>query len=490
MDIQISIHGRQDLTGQIYRQLRAAVVEGRLAGGVRLPSSRDLALQLGVSRRTTLEVFERLQGEGFLESRRGHGTFVAGTMQRTAATRAEVRPSRGSGRGIAPSAFWARLPDTLSMPRHRPPMAFDFLGGVTDKALFPFDAWRRCMGHALRAQARERAGYKDPGGDQSLRLAISRYVAFSRAVACNWSDVVVTQGAQQALDLLARVLISPGDIVAMEEPGYPPARVAFAAAGARIVPVPVDRNGIDTARLPDKAKLVYVTPSHQFPLGGSMSLERRLDLLSWAQRHRVAIVEDDYDSEFRYTGRPMESLASLDCDGLVAYVGTFSKTLFPELRIGYVIAPETLQPALLKAKQTVDWHTCSLTQAALGRFMLDGDFARHLRRMHKTYAERRGVLLRHFEGPLARWFEVEPSAAGIHMAAMLRRRLSETRVVEAAAVGGIALYGLAPFHAERPERAGLLFGYGALNASAIDMALRALADILPTIEPKRRRAGG
>jgi GntR family transcriptional regulator / MocR family aminotransferase len=401
MDIQLSIHGRQDLAGQLYRQLRAAIVEGRLAGGARLPSTRDLAEQLGVSRKTTLEVFERLQGEGFLLSRTGLGTFVADGLQRAPAASPDFGFVSSASFGPAPNAFWAGIPDMLSMPARQIRPKFDFLGGVTDKKRFPFDIWRRCINHALRMQARDRGDYKDPGGDQSLRLAIARYVSFNRAVNCNWTDVIVTQGAQQALDLLARVLLSPGDAVAVEEPGYPPAHTAFAAAGARILSVPVDSQGIDTSQLPGNAKLTYVTPSHQFPLGIPMTIERRVALLEWAGRHQSVIVEDDYDGEFRFTGRPLESLASLDQKGLVAYVGTFSKTLFPELRIGYVIAPPSLRGALLKAKQTVDWHSCTLTQMALARFMLEGHFARHLRRVHKAYAERRDTLIAHLSGPLS-----------------------------------------------------------------------------------------
>lgn len=365
----------------------------------------------------------------------------------------------------------------------RAPLCPSIFAAVTDKTRFPFDAWRRCINHALRIQARSRGEYRDPGGEQELRLAISRYVAFNRAVLCNWQDVIVTQGAQQALDLLTRVVVRPGDVVAMEEPGYPPARAAFAAQGATVVSVPVDAYGIVTASLPKQACLVYVTPSHQFPLGVPMSLERRIELLEWAQQNRAVIIEDDYDGEFRFEGRPMESLKSLDRAGLVAYVGTFSKTIFPELRVGYMVPPRSLNGAVLKAKQIGDWHSCTLTQTALARFMLDGDFARHLRRIHKQYEARRDMLVAHLRGDLARWMEPVVPAAGIHMIALLKEGVDESPLIAAANGVSVALYGISPFYASEPARQGLLFGYGGMSAENIDTALRRVAQVLREAVP-------
>ncbi|AJY09246.1 PLP-dependent aminotransferase family protein [Burkholderia dolosa] len=482
MDIAIRIEGRHDLTGQIYRQLRTAIVDGRLEGGARLPSTRDLATQLGVSRKTTLDAFERLVAEGFLNTRAGNGTFVADGLARVPHASPTSAPSLVEDTpridAVDVRALWNDLPDALAMPAPQHTPGFDFRGGVTDKTLFPFDAWRRCLHHALRQQARGRGQYHDPAGDPQLRGAIARYVAFSRAVACGWDDVLVTQGAQQALDLIARVVVRPGDVVAVEDPGYPPARAAFASLGATVVGVPVDAQGIVTERLPDDARVVYVTPSHQFPLGMPMSLERRVALLEWAQRRRAAIIEDDYDGEFRFEGRPVESLKSLDRTGLVVYVGTFSKTIFPELRIGYAIPPRALRGALAKAKQIVDWHTCTLTQAALARFMVEGDFARHLRRVQKHYAARRKMLLAHLHGALARWFDPIVPTAGIHLAARLKPGLDEAALVRAARTHDIGLYGISAFHVGVPVRPGLLFGYGGIDAVRIDAALAKLAALL------------
>ncbi|QTD94076.1 PLP-dependent aminotransferase family protein [Burkholderia anthina] len=482
MDIAIRIEGRHDLTGQIFRQLRTAIVDGRLEGGTRLPSTRDLAKQLGVSRKTTLDAFERLVAEGYLNTRAGDGTFVADGLARVPHAAAAATPSLVEAtppvHAVDARELWDDLPDALAMPTPQDSPAFDFRGGVTDKTLFPFDAWRRCLHHALRQQARGPGQYHDPAGDPQLRGAIARYVGFSRAVACGWDDVLVTQGAQQALDLIARVVVRPGDVVAVENPGYPPARAAFASLGATVIGVPVDAHGIVTERLPDDARLVYVTPSHQFPLGMPMTLDRRVALLEWAQRRRAVIIEDDYDGEFRFEGRPVESLKSLDRTGLVAYVGTFSKTIFPELRIGYAIPPRALRGALSKAKQIVDWHTCSLTQAALARFMLEGDFARHLRRVQKHYDARRTMLIAHLRGGLAPWFDAIAPTAGIHLAALLKPGLDETALVRAARADGIGLYGISAFHVGAPVRAGLLFGYGGIDALRIDTALAKLAALL------------
>ncbi|NML34397.1 MocR-like pyridoxine biosynthesis transcription factor PdxR [Paraburkholderia antibiotica] len=493
MDIHIAIEGHHDLSGQIYRQLRAGILEGRLAGGTRLPSTRDLATQLGVSRKTTLDVFERLLSEGYLSARAGSGTFVADGLERLPAERSTQARAADNSRERAAAKtqaaaraqpLWEQMPDSLPLPRPSVASPLDFIGGATDKALFPFDVWRRCVNHALRAQTRTPGTYREAAGDQQLRLAISRYLAFNRAVSSNWEDVIVTQGAQHALDLLARITLRPGDIAAIEDPGYPPAQACFTASGARVVPVPVDREGLVVSKLPDKARLVYVTPSHQFPLGMPMSLERRVELLEWAQKRGAVIIEDDYDCEYRFEGRPMEPLKSLDRAGLVAYVGTFSKTIFPELRIGYVVPPASLHAPLLKARQIADCHGCTLTQTALASFMLNGDFARHLRRMHKAYAARRAMLLEHLQGGLARWFEPIVPTAGIHMAAQLKgplASLGEAALVAAAREASIGLYGLAPFYRKSVPQPGLIFGYGSIAVEHIDTALTTLGDILSRV---------
>ncbi len=491
MDIQLSLHGRRDLAGQLYRQLHAAIVGGRLEAGTRLPSTRDLARQLGVSRKTTLDVFERLASEGYLSTRVGHGTFVADGFAAAQAGNAPpppptpppesddtLDPNDASHVPSRAHEVWSRVPVDLAMPIATPPLAFDFRGGVTDKTRFPWGDWRRALNHAIRTQSRGNGEYGDAAGDPNLRAAIARHLGFSRAIACNWQDVVVTNGAQQALDLLARVLVGPGDVVAVEEPGYPPARAAFEALGATVAGVPVDAHGLLVERLPDAARFVYATPSHQFPLGMPMSLERRVALLDWAKRRRALIIEDDYDCEFRFDGRPLEPLKSLDREDRVAYVGTFSKTLFPELRIGYAIAPRALAAPLLKVRQIADWHSGTLMQAALAHFMLDGAFGRHLRRMAREYGQRRRHIAAWLDGELAPWFAPVPAAAGIHLAAPFRARVDEARLLAAARDASIALIGLSAFHAESAPRPGILFGYGGIDTARIDTAMAALASIL------------
>ncbi|MFC5431694.1 PLP-dependent aminotransferase family protein [Paraburkholderia denitrificans] len=492
MELHVTVSGRRDLAGQIYRQLRTSIVDGRLTGGTRLPSTRDLALQLGVSRKTTLDVFERLLAEGYLSARRGSGTFVADALEHLPArehgqANPQIRAvSRGSretsvSRGVEAQPWWQTHAQAVPMPSLDARLACDFAGGVTDKSCFPFDAWRRCINDALRVQVRGHGMYHAPAGEQSLRLAVSRYLAFNRAVQCDWEDVIVTQGAQHALDLLARVMLRPGDVVAVEDPGYPPARVAFEALGAKVVPVPVDDEGLIVACLPKTARLVYVTPSHQFPLGMPMSLARRVALLEWAQARGAVVVEDDYDCEYRFEGRSLEPLKSLDNAGLVAYVGTFSKTIFPELRVGYVVPPATLAAPLAHARQVGGWHGCVLTQTALANFMLDGQFARHLRRMQQIYSARRASLLAHLRGPLAPWFEpVLPNTAGLHLAVRLAAPVDQAALVKAARAASIGLHPLAPFYVKAPVQSGFMFGYGGVEVGQIDAAMTSLAALMHT----------
>ncbi|WPC05023.1 PLP-dependent aminotransferase family protein [Pseudomonas benzenivorans] len=470
MELHLALDGRQDLAGQLYRQLRAAILDGRLAAGDRLPSMRFLAERLAVSRKTVGEAYERLVAEGFLQARVGSGTYVSSQL-------APVEHPPMPTAALQANPRWRAIAAGWRMPAHRP-ARYSFAGGTPDKRRFPFDAWRTCLQRALRLQARSPAFYAEALGNPELRLAISRYLAINRAVRCHWQDILVSQGAQQAIDLLARVMLTPGDLAVVEEPGYPPARLAFEAAGARVLGVPVDREGLRVDCLPEQAKLVYVTPSHQFPLGQPMSLPRRLALLEWARRRQALIIEDDYDGEYRFDGRPLESLQSLDREGRVAYIGTFSKTLFPELRLGYLLMPAALRGELTVAKQLADQHSESLQQLALAHFIGSGAFAQHTRRLQREYARRRQLLLRRLAGDLAPWLEALPAVAGIHLAARLRQPLDCTRLCAQLAERGVLLLDLAPFYAEGPGMPGLLFGFGAIEAQDIDPALDILHELL------------
>ena len=359
MDFHVSLTGRGDLAAQIYRQLLDAILDGRLRPGERLPPTRELARRLDVSRNTAAVAYDRLTAEGFLAGRVGDGTFV-----RTALP-GRVR-SRGAPSGrVRPRRLWRDITAEHEFGAAEP-APYDFRVGVPDPRLFPLETWRRLVARELRASTVHATGYRDPAGHAGLRAAIARHTGVARSVRAAPDDVIITQGAQQALDLIGRILIEPGDQVAVEEPGYPPARLAFRAHGARVIGVPVDAEGIDVSAIPPSARIVYVTPSHQFPLGTPMSLARRAALLTWADRHGAVIIEDDYDSEFRFGERPLEPLQSLDAGGNVVYVGSFSKTLLPMLRLGFLVAPASLGPALRTAKGLADWHGDVTTQAATG----------------------------------------------------------------------------------------------------------------------------
>lgn len=470
MELHLTLDGRQDLAGQLYRQLRAAILDGRLAAGDRLPPMRFLAERLQVSRKTVGEAYERLAAEGFLQGKVGSGTYVSARLTPLERPRPAAAALQANPHWRAIAAGW--------QPFLQQAQRYNFAGGTTDKRRFPFDVWRACLQRALRLQARSPAFYAEPLGDPELRLAIARYLAINRAVRCDWNDILVSQGAQQALDLLARVLLEPGDLAVVEEPGYPPARAIFSAAGARVLGVPVDAEGLRVDLLPAQAKLVYVTPSHQFPLGQPMSLQRRLELLEWARGRQVLIIEDDYDGEYRFDGRPLESLQNLDSEGRVAYVGTFSKTLFPELRLGYLLMPPALRTELTAAKSLADRHSASLQQLALAHFISSGAFAKHTRHLQREYAQRRQHLLTRLSGDLGTWLEPLPSVAGIHLAARLRQPLDTRRLCAQLAERGLLLGDLAPFYAEGPAMAGLLFGFGAIETADIDPALDILRELL------------
>jgi GntR family transcriptional regulator/MocR family aminotransferase len=472
MDFHVSLAGRGDLTARIYRQLRDAVLDGRLRPGERLPPTRELAGRLDVSRNTVAAAYERLTADGFLVSRVGAGTFVC---------RERVTTSRRApaGRDVAPGRVWRSIQAQAerTVVADHEPAGYDFRIGMPDAGLFPLEAWRRLVTRELRSSAIRSADYADPTGHAGLRAAIARYVGVSRSVRAGADDVVVTNGAQQALDITGRVLIEPGTCVAVEEPGYPPARLLFQSLGARVVGVPVDAEGLVVAALPRTARLVYTTPSHQFPLGVPMSLGRRAALLAWAEQRGAVVIEDDYDSEYRFSDRPLEPLQSLDRSGRVVYVGSFSKTLSPMLRLGFLVAPASLRPALRRARQLSDWHGEPTAQAALARFIDEGLLARHIRKATREYAARHDRVVTGLRQDLANWLEPVPSAAGLHLCARLRPGVTVDldEVTRSARQSGVALRTLASLCAEEPSQAGLVIGYGAIPLDRIGEGLRRLA---------------
>jgi GntR family transcriptional regulator/MocR family aminotransferase len=470
VDLHVTLDGRGDRATRIYRQLREAVLDGRLRSGDRLPPTRELASRLEVARGTVAVAYERLIAEGFAEARVGAGTYVS----RAVTTARVVRFRRAPGGSVRPRARWEAM--NLA-ERHTSPAEYDFRIGTPDRDLFPFATWRRMLSEHVRASAYPRVGAVDACGHPGLRAAIARYAGVARSVRATADDVLMTQGAQQALDLIGRVLIEPGDLVAVEEPGYPRARLLFHCLGARVVGVPVDGEGIDVTALPAAARLVYVTPSHQFPLGTPMSLPRRTALLEWAAGRGTVIVEDDYDSEFRFTARPLEPLQSLDRAGRVVYVGTFSKTLLPMLRLGFLVAPASLQHALRVAKELTDRHGDHATQAALARFIDSGELARHVRKANRIYAVRHQHVVSGLAGELAEWMDPVPSDAGLHVAARLRpsANLHIDDALARARDLGVEVDDLAAYGTGDHPQAGVVIGYGAIQAEAIPPGLHLLA---------------
>jgi GntR family transcriptional regulator/MocR family aminotransferase len=477
---------RAGLQQQIYGSIRRAILDGVVAPGTRLPSSRALAVDLGVSRTTTLLAVQQLQAEGYLTARRGSGTSVAAELpddlvQRrvvgpTAKTRHPTLSRRGAALVTSPGGA------------HRldgPPRAFRL--GTPAVDLFPIALWTRLVNRRLRSVTAAQLDYGDPAGLPVLRAAIADHVQTARGTRCSAEQVVMVAGAQQGFELICRLLLDPGDRAWIEEPGYPGARSALCAAGARIVPVRVDADGLDVdhgARRAGDARLVYVTPSHQYPLGAPMSLARRLALLAWARAARAWVIEDDYDSEFRYGARPMPCLHGLDVDGRVIYVGSFSKTLFPALRLGFVIVPADLRERLVAARAAADQHPPTLDQAVLADFIVEGHFGRHLRRMRVAYRERLEAL----QTAAARWchgvLRVRPVRTGLHAVADLDG-VDAGRVSREAASRGVEATPVSAYFAERRGAVnGLVLGFGAVRPDASRRAMERLAAAIEAARPR------
>ncbi|AKA81153.1 MocR-like pyridoxine biosynthesis transcription factor PdxR [Pseudomonas synxantha] len=476
MELHLVITGRKDLAAQLYQQLREAIAIGRLSAGAQLPPSRLLAEQLGISRKTVSDTYATLTYEGLLVGKIGRGTFVNAWAPQPDRVQSATDLACAANLGK-----WAALPSPMRHPTDDNILRYEFIGGATTRNQFPQEEWRRCTQHALRRIAQHSGFYSQPEGLPALRSAIAGHIAFSRGVKCLDRDIVVTNGAQQALDLIARVVLEPGSIVAMEDPGYSPARQLFVAMGASVASVPVDDQGIRVKDIPEGTRLIYVTPSHQFPLGMPMSQPRREALLERAIELGAIIIEDDYDSEFRYAGRPTDSLQSMDTRGVVAYVGTFSKTLLPELRLGYAVLPPAIYAAVLKAKQLTDQHCSTLPQWALAKFISEGYLLKHIRRCHGVYAGRRQRILQRLAGDLSPWFEAVPTVAGFHMAALCKVPVDITLLIEMARQAEVGLYPLDVFYHDAPARPGLIIGFGAIETLDIDPALDKVRDILQQI---------
>lgn len=471
--------GATPLFRQLLAHLKDAILDGRLGAAVRLPATRTLSRQLRVSRQTVQAAYEQLMAEGYLEGAVGKGTFVSATLPRAAPAPAPaglLRPL--SARGNVLASGMARV-------RHHEGPLRTFRTSMPGLDLFPFDLWRRIEARHWRHSTGS-LGYNDGGaGLPALRELLCAYLKAARGVRCAPEQVVITAGSQQALYLLAQLLLAPGDAVWIESPGYQGAVVPFEVAGARVCPVPVDAEGLDldhaAARYPE-ARLVFATPSHQLPLGVTMSLRRRLALLQWAAARRAWIVEDDYDSEYRYTGPPLAALQGLDRSGCVIYVGTLSKVMFPGLRLGYVVAPPALAEALGHARAAVDRQGPWLAQAALADFISQGHFARHIRRTREAYGERRQAMLEAVQARLGGLLRPGPSDAGLDLCLHFTQPRDEEEVARRARAAGVDVRTLGYFAnpLAGPECAvdpGLLLGFSAFRPAQIREGVAALARV-------------
>jgi GntR family transcriptional regulator/MocR family aminotransferase len=475
---------------QLYEHLRTAILSGQLKPGAKLPSTRALADELNISRNTVLNAYDQLISEGYLEGSTGSGTYVTRQLP-------ETTLFRPKGRRAAPKATPATTPprlskasaDLVAIPYLAEPIRdaagrtqTPFHAGMPALDAFPYKTWERLLEKQARGLRPEHLMYQERAGLRRLREAIAEQVALSRQVRCAPEQVIIVSGSQSGLDLTARVLLNPGDAAWMEDPGYLGARGAFIAAGTRLVPVPVDDEGIDVAageRLAPHARLVYVTPSHQFPLGRTMSLARRLALIDWAARANAVILEDDYDGEYRYSGRPLASLQGLDTASRVIYMGTFSKVLFPSLRLGYLIVPTALVDAFIAMRSYTDVHVPALEQAVLADFITEGHFIRHLRRTRALYAERRTQLMNALSGlPL----ELDSPPTGLHLVGWLPAGMDDREAAQHAAARGVYTTAISQLRIGGEGRKGLLLGFAGVNerqmregAAALDMALKELA---------------
>ncbi|MGQ0575537.1 MAG: MocR-like pyridoxine biosynthesis transcription factor PdxR [Pseudonocardia sp.] len=471
---------------QLYERIREAILSGQLQAGARLPATRPLAAEAGVSRNTVLAAFDQLAAEGYVEARRGSGTYVARLLPEQMFSPARAVRT-GPTSGARPSGLSRRGRSMADAPR----MPLPAITGVSARATafqiglpaldeFPVELWTRAYTARLRRSTRDLMRYDDAAGYRPLREAIATHVATSRGIRCTADQVVVVAGSQQALEFCARILLDPDDPAWIEDPGYVGARAALTSAGARLVPVPVDDNGLDVAAGVDRApsaRMVIVTPSHQFPLGATMTLDRRLALIDWAARTGAWVVEDDYDSEFHYRGRPLAALQAIDQHQRVIYVGTFSKTMFPGMRLGYLIAPAELVDGFTAAHLSTDVHAHLLDQAVLSDFIRDGHFLRHLRRMRILYRERQVILVRESQR-LRERLRIEASDGGLHVVGWLPEHLDDRDVAADAARYGVHAWPLSLHCIEPNLPPALLFGYAATTERDIREGITALDRVL------------
>jgi len=487
--VWLDLDGNGALHQQVYRGLRQAILDGVLRPATRLPATRILARELGVSRNTLLHAYEQLRDEGYVVAQTGSGTTVAEVLPEDGLPTSVGAPGPGAD-APEPLPLSARAQRMLArsprgglswnVPRRHLP--YDFRYGEPAYGDLPLETWCRLLGRRARGASAQRLAYGTPGGAPELRRALAGYLARARGVACRPEQVLITHGTQQGIDLAIRVLVEEGDRVAIEEPHYTGFSLALAAHGAECVPVGVDGQGLIANELADHGALrgVCLTPSHQFPTGGVLSLERRLALLAWAERERAFVLEDDYDGEYRYEGRPVPSLQSLDRAGRVLYLGTASKLLFPSLRIGWLVVPDALIPACEVAQALTDTGSAHLEQWVLADFIEGGHLERHVRRSRVRNGARREALRAAVERHLGDRAELEGTRAGLHGLLWMNDvpREKEAELRHRCADAGVGIYPTHPFYRDPPARAGFLLGYSALSEADIDTGIERIAVVL------------
>jgi GntR family transcriptional regulator / MocR family aminotransferase len=484
MDLALKLNNTSDipLHQQLYNELRQAILSGRLQCTQRMPSSRTLAKALAISRTTVLLSYEQLISEGYLRTVPASGTFVACELPDQLLQSPVLQPVASTPQSpIELSSYGATLA-TVELPELPDPgivIHFDHCGKpALDE--FPIHVWKRLFSRACSLGANMLDYPFDPLGYKPLREAISRYLLQSRAVQCNPDQVIVVSGSQQALDLLARLLLNRGDRIAVEDPGYVEARHVFQAQGAEVVSVPVDEAGIVIEVLSTSAppvKLVYVTPSHQYPTAVVLSLARRLALLAWAQESGAMILEDDYDSEFRYDERPIPALQGLTVSNSVIYIGTFSKVLFPSLRIGYIVVPQQLAPVLGRAKWLSDRQSPLLEQRALADFINEGHLESHVRRMRMLYAQRRQTLAQAINQQLGNQATIMGDNAGLNMMVQFHTHLSDEEITDRAIQRGVQMHSIQRDCIKADSRGKFLLGYASLTPEKIEEGVSRLAKV-------------
>ncbi|WP_104202815.1 PLP-dependent aminotransferase family protein [Billgrantia saliphila] len=465
------------LAQHLYRTLRDWIQSGRLVRGQRLPSTRQLARELGLGRNTLLAAFDQLIAEDFLATRQGAGTFVADLVFQEGRGGAEPSATRETAPPFAPCPLSSRGAELLTYSDVLPQRHAAFVPGVPALDRFPQALWRRLLRRHLQHMPLAWLDYQTQGGVPELREALSDYLRHSRSVRCRPEQILIVQGAQQGFELVARLLADAGDEVWIEEPGYNGAQACFAAAGLDMTPVAVDEEGMSVASLAGRGcpRLIYVTPSHQYPSGVTMSLARRLALLDAAERHGAWIVEDDYDSEFRYGQRPIAALQGLVDGARVIYVGTFSKVMYPGMRLGYLVLPEPLVAPFRRANARLNREGQYAVQAALAEFIARGHFSRHVSRMRECYRRRQARLRKALAPAVAQGLALSAGQAGMHLVAWLDEPALERTLVERAVDQGITLSPLSRYYLKPPGRPGLVLGYAGTPEAEIERAGRWLA---------------